>query len=94
MAGISIFSTEFLNTLEKGYITNSIEMPEAEVNEKKEYVVQREAFQKAYREWNRDAHPILELRDDLSGQPIWLSQRQAHMVYRGIVEGKDSVDLY
>ncbi len=93
MAGISIYSTEFLDTLEKGYITNPIEMPEAEVNEKKEYVVQREVFEKVYREWDRDARPILEVRDDLTGLPIWLSQQQADKVHRGIVEGKDSVDL-
>ncbi len=94
MAAISIFSTEFLDTLEKGYITNPIEMPEAEVNEKKEYVVQSETFEQAYKNWNRDANPILELRDELTSLPIWLAQPQADKVHKAIAAGQDSVDLF
>ncbi len=94
MAAISIFSTEFLDTLEKGYIPDPIDMPEAETNEKKEYVVQSEAFERAYKNWNRDANPILELRDDLTGLPIWLAQPQADKVHKAIEVGKDSVDLF
>ncbi len=93
MPGISIYSTEFLNTLEKGYVSSPIDMPESETTEKKEYVVQREPFEKAYRNWDRNANAVLEVRDDLSGLPIWLSQHQADKVHQAIIEGRDSVDL-
>ncbi len=93
-ATITIRSNEFLNTLEKGYTSDPIDMPESEENEEKEYIVQRDAFLNAYQHWDRSANPILELYDELSREPIWLGQDQADAVNEAVQHGKDTVELY
>ncbi len=93
MANISIYSNEILTTLARAYNSQPIDMPESETIEKREYEVDRDAFERAYGSWNRNADAILQVTDRLTGLPMWLSQHQADKVHRAIQEGKGSVDL-
>lgn len=93
MTIITIYSAEALDTLDRGYTSSPIDMPESETTDKNEYVVQVSVFEQAFKNWNRNDHPVMEVKDDLTGQPIWLSQHQAEQVDRAIHDGKESVDL-
>ncbi len=93
MATITVYAYDDLTTLQRGYISNPIDMPFSETTDRKEYVLSRGEFLKEYAKWNRDANPMLGLNDELSRLEIWLSQPKAERVKRAIDEGKDSVDL-
>ncbi len=93
MATITVYSYEDLTTLERGYISNPIDMPFSETTDRKEYVLSREDFLREYNKWNREANPMLGLNDELSHLEIWLGQPKAERVRRAIDQGKDSVDL-
>jgi hypothetical protein len=93
MATIIVYSYDDLTTLERGYISNPIDMPFSETMDRKEYILSTEAFLREYNNWDRDANPMLGLNDELSRLEIWLSQPKAERVKQAIDEGKDSVDL-
>ncbi len=93
MATITVYSYDDLTTLQRGYISNPIDMPFSETTDRKEYVLSREGFLREYNKWDRNANPMLGLNDELSRLEIWLSQPHAERVKQAIDEGKDSIDL-
>ncbi len=93
MESFTIYSSEDLRTLDRGYTQEPIDMPESEIIGKQEYIVHRDEFLKAYQKWNRHNHAILRVPDQLSHQDIWLSQRMAEEVYRAIEGRQESIDL-
>ncbi len=93
MATITVYAYDDLTTLQRGYISNPIDMPFSETTDRKEYVLSREDFLREYARWDRNANPMLGLNDELSRLEIWLSQPKADRVKKAIDEGKDSIDL-
>ncbi len=93
MATITVYAYDDLTTLERGYTTDPIDMPFSETTDRKEYVLSRERFLQEYENWDRNAHPMLGLNDELSRLEIWVGGPQAERIKRAIDEGKDSVDL-
>ncbi len=93
MATITVYSYDDLTTLQRGYISNPIDMPFSETTDRKEYVLSREDFLREYAKWDRGANPMLGLNDELSRLEIWLSQPKAERVKKALDEGKDSIDL-
>ncbi len=93
MATITVYAYDDLTTLQRGYISNPIDMPFSETTDRKEYVLSREDFLREYAKWDRNANPMLGLNDELSRLEIWLSQPKAERVKKAIDEGKDSIDL-
>jgi hypothetical protein len=94
MADITLRSNEDLTTLERGYSSNPLDMPESETFAAKEYVIASDRFMEAYANWDRDERAMLGLNDELSRLEIWLSAPAAERVKRAIEAGKDSVDLF
>ncbi len=93
MATITVYAYDDLTTLQRGYISNPIDMPFSGTTDRKEYVLSRESFLRDYAKWNRNANPMLGLNDELSRLEIWVSQPQAERIKKAIEAGKDSVDL-
>ncbi len=92
-ANITLYSNEILTTLARGYNSDPIDMPESETIDQREYEVSPEEYEKAYSGWDRNANAVLQVNDQLTGLPMWLSQAQADMVHRAIRAGQDSVEL-
>ncbi len=90
---ITLFSTEDLTTFERAYNSSPIEMPSSETIGKNEYLISPEDFLEAFRNWNRDADPLLGIQDQLSGLKVWLSQPATERIRKAIKEGKETVDL-
>ncbi len=93
MATITVYAYDDLTTLQRGYVSNPIDMPFSETTDQKEYVLSREDFLREYDKWDRNANPMLGVNDELSRLEIWLSQPKADRVKKAIDEGKDSIDL-
>ncbi len=93
MATIRVLSSEDLSTLERGYISNPIDMPLYETFDQREYVLSIDEFMRVFQNWNRDRHPMLGMNDELSRLEIYLSQPQANRIKQAIEEGKESVNL-
>ncbi len=94
MINITLRSNEDLTTLERGYTSNPIDMPETETFAPHEYVVSAERFLEEYGKWNRDDQPMLGLNDELTRLEIWLGSPEADKLKKAIDEERDSVDLF
>ncbi len=93
MATITVYSYEDLTTLERGYISNPIDMPFSETTDRKEYMIDTEHFTRDYNQWDRDAQPMLGINDELSRLEIYLARPQADRIEKAIEDRKDEIDL-
>ncbi len=93
MATIRVFSYDDLTTLQRGYVSNSIDMPLSETTDRREYVLSTDAFLREFQNWDREANPMLGVNDELSRLEIWLSERRAERIKKAIDQGLESVDL-
>ncbi len=94
MATITVLSNEDLTTLERGNDVDTVDMPESDTYESREYVLDRDRFLDQFRKWDRSRDPMLALHDELSRLEIWLSPARADKVGRAIEQGQDSVQLF
>jgi hypothetical protein len=90
---ITLYSTEDLTTLERAFDTSPIDMPASETVEPREYVIAVDDFTQAYQNWNRDRDPMLQVQDQLSQLPIWLSVPATRKIERAIRNSEPSVEL-
>jgi hypothetical protein len=89
---ITLFSFDDLFSLDRGYI-ETFDMPRSELDEGNEYVISVQDFTEAYRNWNRDDRPLLQIQDQLSRRDIFLSQPAAERINSAIQNQQATVSL-
>ena len=92
METITLFSFDDLFSLDRGYI-ETFDMPQTELMEGNEYVISVKDFEQAFRNWNREDRPLLQVEDQLSRREIYLSQPAAERINAAIQKQQDSVSL-
>ncbi len=90
---ITIYSNQDLTTpLRTGDVGSLLE-PSDELTGAYEYIVERAAFRKAYKNWDHNATPLLRVREQLSGTDIYLGKPSANRIMQAIQKREPSVQL-
>lgn len=92
---ITLLSNLDLTTLERGNNNlDTLDMPEDETREPYEYVINRQAFRDAYKNWDRSASPLLRLHDELRRLDIYLGRPSAERIREAIEKREADVQLF
>lgn len=94
MNTITVYSNQDLRTLERGNDIDSLDTPQDELTGGFEYLVDRDEFTQAYQNWNRDAHPLLKIRDQLGNVDIYLGRPSAGRIHEALQKGAANVQLF
>lgn len=91
---ISIYANEDLRTLERGNNNlETLDMPDDELTGAFQFIVDRQQFLDAYKNWDHDAKPLLTLFDQLSRADIYLGKPSAERVHQAIEKKQAGVQL-
>lgn len=90
---ISLYSNQDLTTLVRTFEVEALSEPSDEMTGRYQYIVSREKFREAYKNWNRDEAPLLTLHDELSHTNIFLGKPSAERVREAISKKLASVQL-
>lgn len=94
METITVYSNQDLRTLERGLDLGSLDNPQDELTGSFEYLLNREQFAAAYKDWNHDEHPLLKVRDQLGNVDIFLGRPSARRIQDALQKGEASVQLF
>jgi hypothetical protein len=81
---ITLYSSQDLTTLVRSFDVGALAEPSDELTGRYEYIVSRQDFVSAYKDWNHDASPLLRIRDQLSDADIYLGRPSANRVMEAI----------
>jgi hypothetical protein len=90
---ITLYSNQDLTTLVRTFEVEALSEPSDELTGRYEYLVSRQEFRDAYKNWNRDESPLLKIRDQLSRTDIYLGRPSADRVHEAIQKHAPSVQL-
>jgi len=91
---ITVYANRDLRTLERGTDVDTLDSPEDELTGSYEYLLNRDDFRRAYKNWNRDQNPLLQIHDELSNVDIYLGQPSARRIYEAIEKNEASVQIF
>lgn len=94
METIILYASLDLRSLDRGNQIDTLDFPQDELRTNFEYIVGRDDFRAAYRNWNRDEHPILKLHDRLSDLDIYIGRPSAERIREAIQKNEPSVQLF
>ena len=92
METITVYSFDDLFSLDRGYI-ETFDMPQTELMGGNEYVISAKDFEQAFRNWNREDRPLLQVEDQLSRRELYLSQPAAERINTAIQNQQDTISL-
>lgn len=90
---ITIYSSQDLTTLVRSFEVEALAEPSDELTGKYTYIVNRREFLDAYKKWDRDEHPLLRVRDQLSHVEIFLGRPSAERIHEAIKKRQPNVHL-
>lgn len=91
---ITLYSNQDLTTLVRTFEVEALAEPSDELTGRYQYIVSRDAFREAYKNWDHDASPLLKLHDLLSNADIYLGKPSAERVHDAIQKKQASAQLF
>jgi hypothetical protein len=91
---ITLYSSQDLTTLVRTFDVGALSEPSDELTGRYEYIVSRQAFRDAFKQWDRDQSPLLQVPDQLSQTNIYLGKPSAERVLEAIKEKQASAQLF
>lgn len=94
MDTITLYANQDLRSLDRGNQIDTLDLPEDELRTSYEYIIGRDDFLSAFKNWNRDEHPILKLHDQLTDLDIYIGRPSAERINDAIIKNEPSVQLF